>query len=109
MVAAVCLGSLLPGNSLPSVRVEDKLLHAGAYFLLMIWFCGLYEKRRHVLVAAVLVLLGLSLDLLQGMVSSRSFEIMDVAANAVGILIAWVLAAWLLGGWCQRVERLLPA
>lgn len=109
MVAAVCVGSLLPGSSLPVVRIEDKLLHAGSYFLLMLWFAGVYEKRRHMVLALVLVLLGLSLDVIQGGLSSRSFELLDVLANTIGIAVAWGLSSWLLGGWCLRVERLLLA
>jgi hypothetical protein len=40
------------------------------------------------------------------MTLTRSFELLDIAADAVGIVAALVLSAWLLEGWCQRVERL---
>lgn len=109
LVAGVCAGSLLPGSSMPSFRVGDKLLHAGSYFLLMIWFAGLYERKRHVLIAVVLVVLGFALDVLQGSVSRRTFDMLDVAANAGGIAVGWIVSVSLLEGWCQRIERRLFA
>jgi len=109
LVAGVCVGSLLPGTSLPSFHVQDKVLHAGSYFLLMIWFAGLYERKRHIFIAAVLALLGLGLDALQSGVSTRSFDLLDVAANTGGILVGWIVSVSLLEGWCQRVERSLFA
>lgn len=107
LVAGVVLGSLLPGGALPSFAAEDKLLHAASYCLLMIWFAGLYERRRHVLIALGVLALGVVLDVLQGTVSSRSFEWLDIAANGAGVVLGLVLSLWVLGGWCQRVERLL--
>ena len=109
LVAGVCVGSLLPGASMPVIRIEDKLLHAGSYFLLMIWFAGLYERKRHIFIALVLILLGFALDALQGSVTRRSFEMLDVAANAAGIFVGWTLSVSLLEGWCQRIERHLFA
>lgn len=109
LVAGVCVGSLLPGASMPYIHVEDKLLHAGSYFLLMVWFAGLYEKKRHVFIALVLILLGFALDVLQGSVTRRSFDMLDVAANAAGIVAGLVLSVSLLEGWCQRIERHLFA
>jgi VanZ family protein len=109
LVAGVCAGSLLPGSSMPAFRVGDKLVHAGSYFLLMIWFAGLYERRRHVFIALVLVVLGFALDALQGTVSRRTFDLLDVAANAGGIAVGWLVSVSLLEGWCQRIERRLFA
>jgi VanZ family protein len=109
LVAGVCAGSLLPGRSIPSINIGDKFLHAGSYFLLMVWFAGLYERRRHFVIAIVLAMLGLGLDLLQGTVSSRSFDLLDVAANTAGIAVGWAVSAFVLEGWCQRIERALLA
>lgn len=109
LVVGVCVGSLIPGTSLPRFRIEDKFLHAGSYFLLMIWFAGLYEKRRHIVIACGLVALGLALDVLQSRVSTRSFDLFDVAANTAGIIVGWAISVSLLEGWCRRVERFLFA
>lgn len=107
LVAGVAVGSLLPGRSVPSVSFGDKVLHAGSYCLLMVWFSGLYRRERHVLIAVLLGVLGLGLDWAQGMTRTRSFEWADVAANAAGILVGLLLARLVVGGWCDRIERLL--
>lgn len=107
LAAGVCFGSLVPGDKLPVHVLQDKAVHFGSYLLLMIWFAGLYERRRQLAVALALVALGFALDALQSLVSSRSFELLDVLANAAGVAVGFVLASLLLAGWCQRVERLL--
>lgn len=107
LVAGVVIGSLVPGGAVAALEVEDKLVHAGSYCLLMIWFAGLYERRRHVVIALGVLALGAGLDVLQGAVSSRSFEWFDIAANGVGVAVGLGLSLWLLGGWCARIERLL--
>lgn len=107
MIAGVVVGSLMPGHAIPRMVASDKLLHAGMYFLLMIWFAGLYRRSRHAWIALGLMALGLGLDLLQGLTSSRTFDPADVAANAGGILAALVLSYRLLEGWCQRMEQWL--
>ena len=64
LVLGVCVGSLLPGPVLHSLS-HDKLVHFGSYFVLTVWFCGLYSKPRHyIAIAAVLIALGAALDLL---------------------------------------------
>jgi hypothetical protein len=107
LVAGVVFGSLMPGHSVPSVVSNDKLLHGATYFLLMIWFAGLYPRGRHLSIALGLLALGAALDLLQGLTSTRSFDLRDIAANAAGISAALVLSYWLLEGWCQRMEQWL--
>ena len=107
MIAGVVVGSLMPGHAIPKMVASDKLMHAGIYFLLMIWFAGLYRRSHHVFIALGLMALGLGLDLLQGMTSSRTFDPADIAANAGGILAAFLLSYLLLEGWCQRMESWL--
>jgi hypothetical protein len=85
--------------------LSDKLLHAGAYCLLMLWFSGLYRRRRHWIVALCLVALGFTLDVAQTATVSRSFEMADVSANVGGILVGLALGHFVLEGWCQRLEQ----
>jgi VanZ family protein len=106
LVAGVVFGSLLPGRMMVNLAPSDKLLHAGSYFILMLWFAGLYPRERYALIAFLLLALGLALDLAQGFSSSRVFDMRDVAANAGGIIIGLLLARLVIGGWCQRVEQL---
>lgn len=107
LVAAVIVGSLIPGPALDTVAVNDKFMHAGAYFILMLWFAGFYRRAAYPFIAAVLLALGLGLDLLQRLTETRSFDWYDVAMNCTGVVVGLVVSWLLLGGWCQRVEQRL--
>lgn len=107
LVIAVIVGSLIPGQALQNVRVDDKAMHAGAYFVLMVWFAGFHRHSAYPAIATVLLALGLALDLLQLLTDTRSFDWYDVAMNSSGVIVGFVLSTLLLGGWCQRVEQRL--
>jgi len=109
LIAGVTVGSLMPGAWVPGFSPRDKILHAGSYLVLMVWFSGLYRRESHIWIALLLLMFGFLLDLAQGATSSRIFDLRDVAANAGGILIGLLLSRFLLKGWCQRVEQLFLA
>lgn len=110
LLIGVCVASLVPAHDLPNMGVGDKLEHAGSYFLLMLWFAGLYPAARHLRIAVGLFVLSAMLDVLQLGTSSRQFDLHDIAANGAGIGAALVLSYWILGGWCQRLEHwLMPS
>jgi len=109
LVLGVIVGSLMPAPWVREITptMNDKLMHFTAYFVLMIWFAGLYPRHKHVRVGVALLALGAALDILQGIATrTRSFELLDIAADAVGIVVALLLSISLLEGWCVRVERL---
>lgn len=106
LVAGVCFGSLMPSTWIPGgFTVRDKILHAGAYLVLMLWFSGIYARRRHWIIALLLFILGFALDFAQAGSATRTFDLRDVAANAGGILLGFALAWFLFEGWCRRVEQ----
>ena len=107
LVAGVIVGSLMPGPAVPEVGVDDKVMHAASYFLLMVWFAGLYRRDRYLTIAAALAGLGIGLDTLQVLTATRSFDWYDVAMNCAGVVAGLALSFSLLGGWCQRVEQRL--
>ncbi len=107
LTAAVIVGSLLPGPVVTAIPVRDKLEHAGAYFVLMVCFAGLYRRALYPAVAAALLALGLCLELLQLLTETRTFDLQDIAMNCAGVVVGLALSWWLLGGWCQRVEQRL--
>lgn len=109
LVAGVIVGSLLPGPALDtlSFSLNDKVLHTGTYCVLTLWFTGLYRRSLYLVIGAVLLGLGVSLDLLQGLTRTRSLDWRDMVANATGIAVGLVLAFYVVGGWCQRLERRL--
>ena len=89
--AAIAWLSLAP--SLPPVELAygDKLGHLAAYGLLMFWFAQLYATR--VFYAAGFVLMGVGLEFLQARTGYRSYEVLDMAANTLGVLLGWAAAA----------------
>jgi VanZ family protein len=107
LVAGVIVGSLIPGSAVPSIGLSDKIMHAGAYFILMVWFAGFYRRGLYPAIAIALLAVGTGLDLLQLLTETRSFDWYDVAMNSSGIAAGFVLSLLLLGGWCQRVEERL--
>lgn len=109
LVAGVIVGSLMPGGAVEalSFSLNDKVLHTGAYCLLTLWFTGLYRRSLYLAIGGVLLVLGIGLDLLQGLTRTRSLDWHDMVANAFGIALGLVLAFTVIGGWCQRLERRL--
>ena len=109
LTAGVIVGSLLPNEVIEAAipPETDKAVHAASYFILMVSFAGLYRRGLYLIVAAVLLALGVCLDLLQLLTETRSFDWKDIAMNSAGIALGLVLSWSLLGGWCERVERRL--
>jgi VanZ family protein len=107
LVAGVVSGSLVPAKVIAALDVNDKLEHAGAYFVLMTWFAGMYRRAYHAWIGLALVALGVALDLLQGLTATRSLDWHDMVANSVGVALGLGLATLWLEGWCQWLERRL--
>ena len=106
LVLAVVYLSLAPPPLDVPPSSYDKIKHVTAYAVLMIWFCGIYLPKYFLRVGAMLLSLGLLLELLQGVVGHRIFEYRDLTANLAGILAGFFLCRYVLKGWCLRVERL---
>lgn len=84
----------------------DKLAHLSGYAVLMFWWAQLVTRPRGKL-AFALFLLGVVIELLQGLTPARQPDLLDVLANSGGILLGW-LAAHLLPNLPQRLAA-LPA
>jgi VanZ family protein len=87
MVAAIVWLSLTPAP--PEVDIEDgdKLGHLAGYGATMFWFAQLYARR--VLCAGGFVAMGVGLEFVQGWLGYRSFELYDMLANTLGVLLGW--------------------
>ena len=108
MVAGVVIASLVPARTVEMLlgNLSDKLEHGAAYAALMIWFGGMFRRSRQAWVGIALVVLGGVIELLQGLTPTRTPDVLDLAADSIGVLIALALSLTLLHGWCQRIERL---
>jgi hypothetical protein len=107
LVLAVIVGSLEPGA--PSlVPGHDKIQHALAYAVLMTWFAGILEHRRHIPAGLALIAMGIGIEYLQGLPAiGRDREWLDALANSAGVAIGLGLAWAGLAGWSQHVESWL--
>ena len=106
-IALVALGSLLPAMLLPLVpEGGDKLEHLLGYGLLAAIAVQVFATRGALLRAAAgLVLLGVSLELAQGLLTStRSMDAMDALANTAGVALGMATALAPVRDWLLRVE-----
>jgi hypothetical protein len=94
--AAIVWLSLTPSPPTLGVEHGDKAGHLVAYGLLMFWFAQLYlAKETRSAYAAGFVALGVGLEFAQGALGFRSFDILDMFANALGVALGWALGAML--------------
>ena len=98
-VAAVFYLSLMPHPPQPVTFWQaDKLAHALAYSLLMLWFCQVYRQRSsRLLLVLLLVAMGTSIEYLQLESGYRTFEYADMLSNAAGVMVGWAWARTVLG------------
>lgn len=105
----------MPGSTVPSVDVSDKLLHGVAYAglaFLLAWALPNWGKGlSHVgWAAGIAFLYGCIDELTQLLVPSRSCDIWDLAADSVGIvcgITCYLVLRFLLQqvGWGRSILR----
>ena len=94
-------------NLVLQFKISDKVLHIVAFTILAAWFSGQYEKRSYWRIAMGLIAFGVLIELVQGTVSYRRSEWLDLVGDAVGIVIGLVIALLGIGGWSRRAEQWL--
>jgi VanZ family protein len=88
--AAVVWLSLTPSPPQADFSYSDKLGHFAAYGLLMFWFARLY--RKPMAYAAGFIAMGIGLEVAQGALGYRTYEVFDMLANTIGVLLGWMAA-----------------
>ena len=106
LVALVIYLSLMPPPShLPGFPGVDKLAHLGAYGILALWFGFIYlPGPRYVRLSLGLILMGVVLELIQGLSGLRSMDYYDMLANGSGVASGWLLARTRLRGVLMGFE-----
>lgn len=97
----ISIAFLVPGGSIPSTELPiDKFvhvtIHAGLLFVWALFFLKKYNNKiaakTFFLVAISCLLYGIIIEVLQEtFVASRHSDVMDLVANAVGILIGSIV------------------
>lgn len=111
ILLAVLAGTLSPTfwfdsktEALHWLENTDKWLHGLTFLFLSIWFAGLWERRAYWRVAIGLMLFGFIVEGCQLLVSYRTADWLDIAANTTGIIVGLMVATAGLGGWGLWVE-----
>ena len=106
LVALIIFLSLYPKPPQPlEFEQSDKLSHIIAYLTLMLWFANIYARRSlqfHLSIG--FFVMGVCLELLQGMTEYRMFSYGDMLANGIGILLALYLAKTRLATYLLRLD-----
>jgi len=93
LVLTVCYLTLSsnPPDFYLTFEYSDKLKHLFAYFVLMVWFAQIYKtKESRFVFITFFILMGISLEVVQGLGQTRFFEYSDMLANSLGVLTAWI-------------------
>jgi len=94
LVATIVWLSVTPRP--PDIGIEhgDKLGHFAAYGGVMFWFCQLYPRwATRMAYAAGFITLGIALEFVQRWLGYRSFEVLDMVADAVGVVLGLTAAS----------------
>lgn len=70
---------------------SDKFEHTLAYLFLMGWFAVVCYGRQRIVSAFGLMIMGVLVEILQGLSGYRFFEFADMIANCSGVLLAWLM------------------
>ena len=85
--------SLTPNPPQVDFEESDKVGHLLAYGALILWFCYLYERTRvQAVYAAGFIAMGIALEFIQGATGYRTFEVLDMVANSLGVALGWAAA-----------------
>ena len=108
LLILVMIAAMVPkmpfDNLVLQFNISDKVMHIVAFTFLAVWFSGQYEKRSYWRIAMGLIAFGVLIELVQGTVSYRRSEWLDLVGDASGIVIGLVIAFIGIGGWSRRVE-----
>ncbi|MEM7611352.1 MAG: VanZ family protein [Pseudomonadota bacterium] len=108
LVTVFLLALLMPETRAPvTVGSYDKLAHLVGFFGLALWFAGVYRREYYVWVVLALLAFGALTEYLQfAFTRSRSGDLVDFAADAIGIALAMVVALLGADRWCAFIEKL---
>ncbi len=116
LAGIVLLLGVLAGTVMPTLWLwpqpreilrADAWRHLLTFLFLTVWFAGQYSRNSYWRLVVGLTAFGVLIELIQRMISYRSAEWMDLAADVGGIGIGIVVAMVGLGGWSLRFEQWL--
>ena len=92
-VAVIWWLSLTPQPPHVDFEQSDKVGHFLAYGGTMFWFCLVYRRpRTRLMYAIAFIAMGIAIEYIQRWTGYRSFEVYDMVADALGVLLGWAVA-----------------
>lgn len=98
VVILILVAILMPGDSVPSVGIPgiDKVVHFGMFFTLAgtfnLEYLWQHKSLPHMFYATFIVFIfALMTEIMQLFAVSRSFDLKDLVADTVGIIVASLL------------------
>lgn len=85
-------------------QVSDKWLHGITFAALSLWFCGQYAPSSYWRIALGLLAFGILIEIAQRAVGYRTADLLDLAADLVGIAAGLGIALTGAGGWTPKLE-----
>ncbi len=83
---------LLPASELPAVNIWDKAEHAMTFAALMALAWPAYHHRFTAQkLALYLVCYGIAIECIQHFIPSRSFSVLDMVADSIGVAVIFLL------------------
>jgi VanZ family protein len=101
LLVLAAVAALLPPRGTPGVEVADLgealalLLHLVGYAALALSATVAQQRPRLVTTAVGLAAYATGLEVLQGLLGERSFQVQDVVANVAGVIGGVLLGAFL--------------
>jgi VanZ family protein len=90
LVGVIWWLSLTPQPPQVDFEQSDKVGHFLAYGGVMFWFCVLYTRAGTRLAYATgFIAMGIAIEYIQRWTGYRSFEVYDMVADALGVLLGW--------------------
>ncbi|NOZ38089.1 MAG: hypothetical protein GXP11_08505 [Gammaproteobacteria bacterium] len=106
LIALIWYLSLMPNPPDTGIDNGDKIEHLFAYGLLMSWFSQIYiQWKPRLWLMLGFILMGVLLEVLQGMTGFRTYSYADMAANSSGVFIGLLLSQGSMALLLQRFEQ----
>ena len=106
-IGIIIILSLIPGpEDIPQIFGLDKVLHIFAYAFSMFWCNMCYRDKKYIILFTTgLILMGMALEIVQGVIGYRMMSIYDMIANSIGVFFGLVLARTRLSLLLSYVEK----
>ncbi|ATH09134.1 hypothetical protein BIY24_14635 [Halobacteriovorax marinus] len=85
--------------SIPPFEHFDKILHFSAYFTLTSYFTQITKLKNLRALILIFFIMGVTIEVLQYFSGYRSFEMLDILANTLGVLAG----AFIVGRYCSGI------